>query len=243
MTMSPVAVITGAGSGIGRSAAILFAREGYRVVLVGRTERKLKETQWLIEKAAPAMNAHMTIAADLSSEQQAIGVIDQVLAGFSAIDVLVNNAGVGAIAPIADSDPAFMRKVFADNLFSASTLTWRTWPAFIRQPSACIIMVTSIAAHDPFPGFFGYAATKAAMESLARSIVNEADANALSGIRAYAVAPGAVETPMLRSAFPESMIPRSKTLDPDTIAKVILDLASGRHSLENGKTIVLANPA
>jgi NAD(P)-dependent dehydrogenase (short-subunit alcohol dehydrogenase family) len=242
MKAQPTVIVTGAGSGIGRSTAIAFARESYRVALVGRTERKLLETRDVMLQAVADAPETLIVPADLADAAQAAAVIDAVVGRWGRIDVLVNNAGVGRVAPIEQSTPEFIASIFADNAFSAATLVWRAWPTLIRQRSACIVMVSSMAAHDPFPGFFGYAATKAAMESFARSIVNDARSGGHPGVRAFSVAPGAVETPMLRSAFSKEVLPASRTLDPERIAATIVDAVLGRIEVENGGAIKLPSP-
>jgi NAD(P)-dependent dehydrogenase (short-subunit alcohol dehydrogenase family) len=92
---------------------------------------------------------------------------------------------------------------------------------------------------DPFPGLAIYAASKAALESLARSIKNEGHAY---NIKAFNIAPGAVETLMLRSFIDESALPRDKTLSPEAVATVIADCVTGQRDAENGTTIILPSP-
>jgi NAD(P)-dependent dehydrogenase (short-subunit alcohol dehydrogenase family) len=242
MKQRPVVIVTGAGSGIGRCAAIRFAAENHRVALVGRTESKLLKTIEIINAEVADAPEVMIVPADLADAQQATGVVDLVLEGWGRIDVLVNNAALAPLAPIEQTDPDLMQQIFAANLFSASTLVWRAWPTLVKQGTGCVVMVTSIAAHDPFPGFFAYAATKAAMESLARSIARDSEARGLRALRAFSVAPGAVETPMLRASFSESQVPVSRTLDPNLVAQTVVDAVLGRRGIESGGTILLPNP-
>ncbi len=234
-----VALVTGAGSGIGRAAATLLAREGYRVALVGRTEAKLRETARQIESADANHEASLVVAADLAKEDEAIRAVDRVVERWGRLDVLVNNAGWGWLKPIAETTSDLLRTTFDINFFSAAHLILRAWPIFLRQRSGCIVNVSSGAAHDPFPGFFAYAASKAAMESLCRSIANETGAE---GIRAHSVAPGAVETPLLRSVFSEKEFPRSMTLDPFDVAEKILECIRGTARVPNGGTVLVKSP-
>ncbi len=233
-----IALVTGAGSGIGRAVAALLACEGYCVALVGRTEAKLLETARQIESGGAAREA-LVVAADLAKEDEACGAADRVLDRWGRLDVLVNNAGWGWLKPIVETTPGFLRTTFEFNFFSAAHLILRAWPVFLRQKSGCVVNVSSGAAHDPFPGFFAYAASKAAMESLCRSIANEKGAE---GIRAYSVAPGAVETPLLRSVFSEKEFPRSMTLDPLDVARRILDCIRGTAGVPNGGTVLVKSP-
>lgn len=235
-----VAMVTGAGSGIGRAAAILLWREGFRLALVGRTAAKLEETARLLAKEGPGEG--LVLPADLSREGAAFGAVDKVLGRWDRLDALVNNAGWGILRPIAETNQELMRATFEANFFSAASLILRAWPAFLRQRSGCVVNVSSGAAHDPFPGFFAYAASKAAMESLGRSIAAEVRELGIPDIRAYSVAPGAVETPLLRSVFPEEVFPREKTLDPFDVAARIRDCVVGRAPVPNGGTVLVRSP-
>lgn len=244
MSTHPVAVVTGAGSGIGRCIARQLAAEGHRVALVGRTESKLRETVALMVADGASSDRTLILPADLANTELATRVIDDALAHWNAVDVLINNAAIAQVIPIADSSPSVMQETFAANLFSAATLVWRVWPSMVARGSGCIGMVSSIAAHDPFPGFFAYAASKAAMESLARSIANEGRrvGPGSSGIRSFCVAPGAVETPMLRSGFSTAVVPTSRTLTPDAVARTVVDAVLGRAAVKNGGTILMPSP-
>ena len=96
-----------------------------------------------------------------------------------------------------------------------------------------------MATIDPFPGLFVYAASKAALESFTRSIRNEAGP---SRIRAFSIAPGAVETPLRRATFDEATIPRARTLEPEVIARVIVDCILGRREEDAGRVLAVPSP-
>ncbi len=98
-----------------------------------------------------------------------------------------------------------------------------------------MVNVSSMASIDPFPGFSIYAASKLAVNMFTRCIAQE-------GLRAVAIAPGAVETPMLRGLFDESVIPRDKALDPAEVAKVIVDCITGNRAFESGEVITVPSP-
>lgn len=216
-----VAVITGAGSGIGRATAIALSRLGYAVVLVGRREASLRET--LAGSGSPNGLIHV---ADLGDPAAAAGVIAATMAKFGRVDVLVNNAGIGRAIPIAQTTIADVEEAWRVNTLGAAALILAAWPVFVRQHgqplwstrAGCIINVSSMASFDPFPGFFAYASSKAAMDLLTASAAKE---GAAVGVRVFSVNPGAVETPMLRASFDEAMISRADTLDPAVVADVI----------------------
>jgi NAD(P)-dependent dehydrogenase (short-subunit alcohol dehydrogenase family) len=231
MDAQRVALITGAGSGIGRAAAVLFAGAGYAVALAGRREGPLRETAGLLGSAR-----NLVIAADVADAAQAAGMVDRAAAGLGRLDVLVNNAGYAPNVPIEAHTAELLREVYAVNALGPAVAIARAWPVFSRQRSGCIINVSTLGTLDPFPGFFGYAAAKAAANVMVKSCATEGRA---IGVRAFAVAPGAVETSMLRSFVPESVLPADATLRPGDVAGVILACAQGERDADNGRVIVV----
>jgi NAD(P)-dependent dehydrogenase (short-subunit alcohol dehydrogenase family) len=113
----------------------------------------------------------------------------------------------------------------------------RAWPHFKGKRAGCVVNVSSLASSDPFHGFFAYAAAKSAVDSYVRSMHAE---GAKLGIRAFCVNPGAIETPMLRRNFPESVLPAARALPPEAVAEVIVDCIEGRREQDRGRTIVVA---
>jgi NAD(P)-dependent dehydrogenase (short-subunit alcohol dehydrogenase family) len=223
-----VAIVTGAGSGIGRAAALDLSREGFSCVLAGRRADALLETARSC--AAPSL----PVPADVGTHDGCRRVVAACLERWGRIDALVNNAGLGRVVPLAQTTPELLDETYRVNTMSAAWLTLLAWPVFERQGSGRIVNVSSIASIDPFPGFFAYAGSKAAMNLLAASAAKEGGA---IGVRAFAVAPGAVETPMLRAAFDEASLPRDQTLDPEAVARVIADCAAGRRDADSGRVI------
>lgn len=231
-----VALITGAGSGIGRATAFLLAANGYVVVLVGRRSEPLSETAALLPPGA----THLEITADVGDSAAASSMVDQTLKRFGRLDVLVNNAGFAPLLPIEKHWPEVLEECYRVNALGPAYAIARAWPTFTKQRSGCIINLSTMGTIDPFDGFFGYAASKAAVNLMARSCANEGRG---FGIRAFAVAPGAVETTMLRSIVPESKLPRAQAMPPERIAKVILDCIQGLHDARNGQVIVVNDGA
>ncbi len=239
MNEADVAIVTGAGSGIGRCVCSLLADARYRLVLVGRSESKLKTTMAEIKTHSASPPEMLLVPADLTDAEQAMSVVDTAVDRWGRLDALVNNAGVATLAPIESTTADLLSRTFAANAFSAAYLIGRAWPIFQRQGRGCIVNVSSLAAADPFNGFFVYAASKSALESMTRSAMKEGEGY---GVRAFTVAPGAVETPMLRSLFSERDIPRDATLDPNTVAHVVCDCILGRRDAEVGGTIDVLSP-
>jgi NAD(P)-dependent dehydrogenase (short-subunit alcohol dehydrogenase family) len=178
--------------------------------------------------------------ADIGDWESAAAMVDQTVARLGRLDALVNNAGYAPLLPIEEHRPEVLEECYRINSLGPAFAITRVWPIFKRQRSGCIINVSTMGTIDPFPGFFGYAAAKAATNLMALSCANEGRE---FGIRAFAVAPGAVETAMLRSLFPESKLPSSQTMKPERIASVILDCIEGRCDDRNGQVITVNDAA
>lgn len=235
---APATLITGAGGGMGRSIAMRLAERGHRLALLGRTHGKLDALARELRSLRPDVDLEVVVA-DLSDPGEVGTVMPRVIARFGRIDNLVNAAGIAPLAPIAKTDLGLLERCFATNTFAPALLIAAAWPIMSRQRGGCIVNISTIGTSDPFPGFFVYAASKSALDSLTRSIANE---GRRAGIRAFTINPGAVETQLLRSNFPEKVIPREKALSPDRIAEVVVDCLEGRRDEDLGKTIPMPSP-
>jgi NAD(P)-dependent dehydrogenase (short-subunit alcohol dehydrogenase family) len=231
---APSTIVTGAGSGIGRATAVLLARAGHRLTLCGRSLHKLQDTHRLcLEAGGPEpIVAH----GDLADSGVAHAAVDRAVADHGALDNLVCCAGVAPKVPIADTDEQVLEDAFFHNAFAPAFMIVRAWPHFRQRKSGCAVLVGSLASIDPFDGFLAYGASKAAVDSYVRSMHREGRS---FGMRAFSIAPGAIETPLLRTIFPESVVPRHAALPPEAVATVILDCIEGRRDAERGKIIVV----
>jgi NAD(P)-dependent dehydrogenase (short-subunit alcohol dehydrogenase family) len=234
MDSLPVAIVTGAGSGIGRAICEVLAAAGRRIALVGRREAALEETMAGIAARSVTAPEMLLLPADLSDARQARSVVDLTLAQWGRVDAVVNNAGVAPRAAIDETDEDLVYETFAVNTFGPAHVIARAWPAFVRRRTGCVVNVSSLASSEPFPGFFVYGATKSALESLVRSVARE---GAEHGVVAWNVAPGAVEAPALRKLFSEREIPRERALDPFDVARIVADCVLGRRPEPSGSTI------
>ncbi|MFN0010582.1 MAG: SDR family oxidoreductase [Phycisphaerales bacterium] len=231
----PVAVITGAGSGIGRATAVMLAQAGFALVLVARTREAVSETAAL----TGVTERVEVVGGDVGDAFQCKHMIARAVERFGRLDALINNAGLAPLLAIDKTDPETIDKVFRVNAMGPAWAIHHAWPIFVKQNKGCIVNVGSMATFDPFPGFFAYAAAKAAVNLMAASCAKEGKP---FNIRAFTVAPGAVETPMLRKIMPEQNLPTSKCLAPSDVAKVIVQCVLGERDSDNGKTIAIPSP-
>ncbi len=231
------AIVTGAGSGVGRAVARSLSARGFALVLAGRRDAALRET------GASLPGPWEAAACDIADPASAPRLVDAAVSRFGLLGVLVNNAGVAPNRPLAEHTPDLLREVFSINTLGPANLIVAACRCFDRQarvgtPGGCIVNVTSMASIDPFPGFFAYAASKAA----ASMLITSAHLEAPPGVRCFAVAPGAVETEMLRKIIGPERLPTERTLSPEAVAEVIVDCVEGRRDAEAGRAILVPSP-
>lgn len=232
--MPPTALITGASSGIGRETALRLAQLHFSLALVARGGERLERVG---EECAALGAADVLLrSTDMAVPGDVEAMVDAAVEAFGRVDVLINNAGMAELQPIGSMNFDHLEASFAVNAIGPAVAINRVWPIMVRQGGGRIINVSSIASKDPFPGFFAYAAAKSAVNSFARSIAIEGKAH---NIRAFTIAPGAVETPMLRAAFNEDAIPREATMPPGEVAAVIVQCARGQRDGASGEVIWL----
>lgn len=187
MSNSKTALITGASSGIGAVYADRLARRGYDLILVARNWKRLEEVAQRVH-AATGRKIEL-IKSDLAKPEESAKVEARLAAG--GIDVLVNNAGFGAVAPLVDSDIRAMTDMIDINVTALTRLTYAAVPAFIKQGSGTLINIASIVAVGPEILNGVYGGTKAYVLALTQSLQHEV---ADKGIRVQAVLPGATAT-------------------------------------------------
>ena len=238
MSEIKTAIVTGAGSGIGQPTAVALALEGWNVVLVGRTPGKLHESIAWAVKAGADENKLLASPLDITSSGNWHQLMNDAVTHFGRLDALINIAGYASQVPIEMISADEWQKTIDTNVTAVVQMTAAAWP-FLKAQGGTIANVSSMASLDPFPMFAMYAAAKAAINMFTLVSAREgADDN----INAFAVAPGAVDTPMLRSMFDELQIPKENTLAPEEVAKVIVDCVLGRRAYQPGETIALPSP-
>lgn len=228
------AIVTGAGRGIGRAIAKRLGLAGANVTIAARTPDQLSETRMYLERYGIRV---LPVPADVTQPEQVQEVIDQTREVFGKIDILVNNAGTAPLATIDQMEPELFDRIIATNVRTVYLCSRGVWQEMCENGGGVIINISSIAAYDPFPGFAAYGAAKAFVVAYTKALAAEGEK---CGIRIYGVAPGAVETDMLRGAFPD--FPEEKTLQPDEVASYVeLLLTPGCRHI-SGQTTIIKKP-
>ena len=231
-TVKRVAIVTGAGSGVGAATARRLLHGGWHVVLVGRRCDALTETAAGHERARVK-------SVDLRRTDDAMGMIDETIAEFGQLDALINNAGDAHSIPIGETTPDRFADTYAINVFGPAAMIHRAWSA-LAASHGVIVNVSSMASIDPFDGFFAYGSSKAALNALTVSAAREGRS---LGIRAFTVSPGVIDTPMHARLVDPSLYAADTKLPADTVAKVIVDCCEGRFDGREGSVLAVIPPA
>jgi NAD(P)-dependent dehydrogenase (short-subunit alcohol dehydrogenase family) len=228
-----VAIVTGGGAGIGYAIARAFARRGARVAIAGRTKDTLTRAAKAIEdEHGPPV---LPIPADVAETADCERIIAATVEGLGAVDILVNNAALFAVLALLEADAAEAARFFAVNAVGPlnTARAFARW-AIDHKRGGAIVNVSSIAAGRPAPGLALYSASKAALDSLTRSMAVEW---APKGLRVNAVAPGHVATEgvledlrtgRLDEKAVLARIPAGRIAEGDDIAEAVLFLSSDR---------------
>ena len=214
-----IAIVTGAGRGIGRAIALAFAAEGAAVALAARSRAELAEVAGEI-RAAGGGRA-LAVPTDVTNDGAVEALVEQTLADLGRVDVLVTSAGTAAFAALADSKPADWDTMLSVNLRAAMVCCRAVLPPMIRQGSGTIINVASIAAKRALPGSAVYTATKAGLFGFSRVLAEELRS---TGVRVGVLMPGAVDTPLWDTLGGSP--PRDKMLRPEDVARAALLMAA-----------------
>ena len=213
-----VAIVTGAGRGIGHAIARALAREGATVVLAARSRQQLAATAAAIRESGG--NA-LAIPTDVTQDAAVEAMVEQTVAEQGRLDILVTAAGVASFGPVSGTKPADWDGMLAVNLRAVMVTCRAVLPIMIRQRRGTIINVASVAAQRPIAGSAVYTATKAAVVGFSRVLAEELRAEK---VRVGVLVPGAVDTP-LWDTIPNSP-DRGRMLRPDDVARAAVLMAS-----------------
>jgi 3-oxoacyl-[acyl-carrier protein] reductase len=215
-----VALVTGAGRGIGRAIALELARASSSVALVARTEPELQAVERDITTAGGRATSHV---ADVSQEEQVIEMMRGVAGRYGRLDILVNNAGVGVFGPLESTSAADWDRVMAVNA-RGTFLCCRQAITYLReQPISHIVNVSSVVGHKGYANQAAYSASKHAIMGMTKALAKEVQAD---GIRVHALCPGGVDTGMVGDARPD--LDRSVLMTSEEVAEVVLFLVTRR---------------
>jgi NAD(P)-dependent dehydrogenase (short-subunit alcohol dehydrogenase family) len=238
-----VAIVTGASSGIGRAAAILFAAEGARLVV---TARRQAELDALTAEIRAAGGKAFALAGDITDESLAQRLVAAAVDRFGGLDIAFNNAGTtGDGAALPDIPTPVWREVLDTNLTSGFLGAKYQIPAMVERGSGSLIFTSSFVGHTVgFPGMAAYAASKAGLVGMTQVIAAEFGAK---GVRANALLPGGTDTPMGQAvastpearAFVEGLHGLKRLACPEEIARAALFLASDASSFVTGSAMLV----
>ena len=242
-----VAIVTGAGRGIGRAIALILAEAGADITVVARTKEQIEQTAEDIRKLG---RKALAIPADVSQEDQVEKVVEQTVSRFGKIDILVNNAGIAVSKPVVlvpgaevagftgkvseqDEQTTLQewRKIIDTNLTGAFIFAQAVGPYMMKQRKGKVINTSSTAADEGLPRISAYSASKAGLSTFTRCLASEWGP---FNINVNAIAPGVIRTDMVAHHLenPKSKeailerIPLGRVAEPRDVALLVLFLAS-----------------
>jgi len=239
------AVVTGAGSGIGRASAVLFALEGASVVAVDRVEDAVDETAAMIRANGGTV---LSVAADVGDEESVKTFINLSVEKHGGLDVVYANAGIsGGLVPLGEQTVEYWLEILRVNLIGPFLAIKHASPIMAKQGFGSIVCTASVAGLRANAGGLPYSASKAGVISLVQTSANELYG---TGVRVNAVCPGLIETGMTKPIFDNArargtegkigqLNPLRRNGVPEEIANMALFLASDEASYVNGQAFAV----
>lgn len=234
-----VALITGSSRGIGRATALLFAKEGAKIIVNYNTSSK--EANYVVNEIARLGSEAIAIQCDISKEKQVANMLNKAVKEFGKIDILVNNAGVVFDVPLFERTIVQWRRTIDVNLTGNFLCSKYVAKQLLKQKSGKIINISSTnATNNNSPESIDYDASKAGIISMTKNFAKELSPS----IQVNAIAPGWVETDMNKNLPEEFLADEKKKVylkrfaQPEEIAKVALFLASENSNYITGSVLV-----
>jgi NAD(P)-dependent dehydrogenase (short-subunit alcohol dehydrogenase family) len=236
-----VAIITGAGSGMGRATAVLFVKEGAKVVVADIVIEAGEETVGIVKQAG---GEAIFIKTDVSKAEDVKEMIKVAINTYGRLDILINCAGIAReeVSTI-DCPEEVFNEVIATNLNGVWLGMKYGIPEMLKTGAGSIVNFASIAALEAYVGIPAYSASKGAVISLSRAAAIE---YSRKNVRVNCVAPGHIATPMLLGAWSPEVLkrftdiaPQGRLGEPEEVAQVVLFLASDESSHITGQTVVV----
>lgn len=215
-----VALVTGAGRGIGKSIALSLAQSGAAVSLAARTGADLEAVRSQIEALGGRAAAFPT---DVALEPQVVSLVRRTVDCFGRLDILVNNAGVGIFGPLAQTTAQGWDHLMAVNARGPFLLCREAIPFLKQQPQSFIVNIASVVGVKGYVNQAAYSASKHALMGMSKALAKEVQAD---GIRVHVVCPGGVDTQLVERARPD--LDRSVLMHPHEIADLVLFLVTRR---------------
>ncbi len=213
-----VALVTGGSRGIGLAIAEALLTAGAAVVITGRDQSHLDAARAQLSDDGRGGRVHIT-RADVSSAAEASGAVSAAVETFGGLDILINNAGVGLFASVADMDPAAWDQIIGTNLSGVFFCCRAAIPAMRRRGGGWIINISSLAGKNPFVMRAAYCASKAGLNAFSEALMQEVR---YDDIRVSCVMPGSVATTFGRGAAGSGQ--DEWKLAPADVARVVMDL-------------------
>ena len=215
-----VAIVTGAGRGIGRNISLLLTQHGVAVVLAGRNRRTLNSAVMRIRKAG---GRAIGVPTDVSREADVVSLVKQTVKRFRRLDIVVNNAGIGRFGALADTTTEQWDEIMAVNARGPFLLCREAIPHLQKSRHPFIVNIGSVVSVKGYINQAAYSASKHALLGMSKALAKEVQKN---GIRVHTICPGGVDTELVSRARPD--IDRSELIHPDEIADIVLFLVTRR---------------
>ncbi len=241
MTDQKVAIVTGGSSGIGRATAVALAKEGVKIAIAARRAKEGEETMRLVKEAG---SDGIFVKTDVANEDDVKSLVEKIVKTYGRLDYAFNNAGIEEMmTPLIDQTSDIFDQIMNVNVKGVWLSMKYEIPEMIRNGGGAIVNMSSVAGVMGFPQMSIYIASKHAVLGLTKSAALE---YAKSGIRINAVAPGGVETDMLKRVGSDhqfletltSMHPIGRIADPEEIANAVVWLLSANASFVLGHTLL-----